>query len=296
MSTGIGGKTREVTEGLDNTKYVGMFKAEIIAINPTIEQFKEKLGIELKEDSKATDYLGESKEGNTTLRVDFWLEDVVSKNKFKKSFFLEDKVRENKDSTKTQYINDAGNCSWSEDGKKFPDFFKARTFREANIGEEKLYNFLKIWLGSLDLRDPDSTLMLDWKKLMKGNVKELKDQISGDFALPFVALAMIKTVEKTNDEGETTISTYQSIYDEILPAYTFDFFTKTDYDNSKIIEKLNNTPLKNLKQYEKFVVGINGAYGAKDFFKLKPIDVYREEENIASSNEPSSHSEEDSEY
>ncbi len=42
--------------------------------------------MELKEDSKAAQYLGE-KDGNTTLRVDFWLQDIKSKDNFKVSSF-----------------------------------------------------------------------------------------------------------------------------------------------------------------------------------------------------------------
>ena len=42
------------------------------------------------------------------LRVDFWLEEVKNKDKFKVTFFLRTKKRENKDGTKKQYINNIG--------------------------------------------------------------------------------------------------------------------------------------------------------------------------------------------
>jgi hypothetical protein len=94
----IGGNKREVTEGnFEQEKVVGIFSAKVVAINPTIEQFKSLLGIELKEDSKATDYLSENKDGNTTLRVDVWLEDVTTsesehprriKKSYMNSFFI----------------------------------------------------------------------------------------------------------------------------------------------------------------------------------------------------------------
>ena len=93
----IGGKKRENTENSDYSKRVGLFAAKVIAINPTAEQYKNLLNIELKEDSKATEYLGTNNDGNDYLRVDVWLEEVKDGNKFKKTFFLEDKVRENKD-------------------------------------------------------------------------------------------------------------------------------------------------------------------------------------------------------
>ena len=64
----------EKRESKDRSKKVGIFEAKVVAINPDAEEFKEVLGIELKEDSRATEYLSENSAGNTFLRVDFWLE------------------------------------------------------------------------------------------------------------------------------------------------------------------------------------------------------------------------------
>ena len=89
----IGGKKNENQGEGTFTKSVGMFIGKVVAINPTVEQYKDKLGMELKEDSKATEYLGTSKEGNTTLRVDFWIEQEGTGDKRKISYFLEDKER-----------------------------------------------------------------------------------------------------------------------------------------------------------------------------------------------------------
>lgn len=100
----IGGKRKENTENSDYSKRVGLFEAKVIAINPTTEQYKNLLNIELKEDSKATEYLGTNNDGNDYLRVDVWLEDVKEENRFKTTFFLEDKVRENKDGTKNNIL------------------------------------------------------------------------------------------------------------------------------------------------------------------------------------------------
>ena len=76
MST-IGGKKREQSNlPADFTKKVGLFEGEVVAVNPDAEEYKDILGMELKEDSKATEYLGKSQNGNKTLRVDFWLEEV----------------------------------------------------------------------------------------------------------------------------------------------------------------------------------------------------------------------------
>ena len=295
----IGGKKREQQEDFDKRKFVGLFEAKIIAINPTIEQFKEKLDIELKEDSKQADYLGESKIGNTILRVDVWLEDNKTSNdekprRFKRSFFLEDKEKENKDGSKQQYINNIGICTWASDVNEFPKWFKERDYRQAYVGEEKLYAFMRTWLGNLNCRDAETTLSLDWKKLMKGNVKDLKDQIGGEYATTVLALATVRTVEKTNAEGETEIKEYQSVYEEFLPSYTLKSFRVMDYDNTRTIKLLAEKSSKDLKLQERFVINIHGEYGSKEFFKLKDIHEYSADSNLVSSD--AALAEEDDDY
>jgi len=283
--SGIKGTIRENNSTGEQEKYVGVFTAKVLAVNPTVEQFKDLLGIELKEDSKATDYLGENKDGYTTLRVDFWMEDEKYNTKFKKSFFLEDRVRENKDGSKKQYINTLGSCSWASDESGLPAWFIKREYREANVGEEKLYNFLKVWLGGLDLKSEDAELQLDWKKLMKGNVKDLKDQVGGSFCQNVLGVATIKTVEKTNDAGETEIKEYQDIYEEFLPVYNLKSFQNIDYSSEKVRDVLSQKESKELKYVERFVLGIYGEYGSKNFFDLKEMRVYNSTMNLAASNE-----------
>ena len=186
----IGGKKRESSgNGEQYTKRVGLFEANVIAINPTAEEFKDILGMELKEDSKATEYLGETRDGNNYLRIDVWLQKVNSDDKFKTSFFLEDKERENKDGTKKQYINSIGMCSWAADENDLAEWFtKDRDYRVAYVGEEDFYNFMRTWLSELDYRDAETVLQLEWKKLMRGNVKDIKDQIDGEWSKSIVAL------------------------------------------------------------------------------------------------------------
>lgn len=286
----IGGKKREVNEG-SFTKRVGLFEATVIAINPDVEAYKEILGQELKEDSKATEYLGESKEdANTTLRVDFWLQEVKADNKMKVTFFLEDKEKENKDQTKKQYINDVGICSWAADKKSLPDWFLKKDFRVARVGEEELYGFLRTWLGALDLRADGSILEIDWKKLMKGNVKDLQAQIDGEYSTSLVALATVKTVVKDGEENKQ----YQGVYNKMfLPAYALKHFRVVDYDDEKVIARLSAKKTKDLKIHEKFVVAVSGEYGCKDFYKLTEVEDYDESENIVANDNAMVSDEED---
>lgn len=272
----IGGKKRESVQQTDYAKKVGLFEAKVIAINPDAEEYKETLGIELKEDSKALEYLGENRDGNKTLRVDFWLEEIKNKEKYKVTFFLENKEKINKDGTKKQYINNVGTCSWASDANDLPEWFAKREYRVAFVGEDELYSFLQTWLGNLDYRDAETTLQLDWKNMMKGNLKDIKSQIGGEYCVNVMALATIKTVEK---DGE--VKEYQGVYNKaFLPAYDIKQFRVTDYSKSDVLNSLRAKKTKDLKRYERFVINVTGEYGCKDFYILKDLKEYSAGDNI----------------
>ena len=279
MST-IGGVKRESTNTESKfNKKVGLFEANVIAINPTNEEYKDVLGIELGEDSKATNYLGETRDGNTYLRVDVWLQEVKNQENFKVSFFLEDRERENRDGTKKQYLNSVGMTSWADDENNLFDWFKEnREYRVAFIGEEDLYDFLRTWLGQLDYRSAETTLTLDWTKLMRGNVKDLKDQVDGEWCNSIVALATVVTKER---DGETV--EYQGVYNKaFLSGYTMRQFRLVDYTDPKIVNQLKARKPRELRPHERFVVKVTGEYGCKDYYQLKEIEDYNPDENLVS--------------
>ena len=278
MSLSLGSK-REKSQQQEYSKKVGLFEAKVIAINPDIEEYNELLGIELKEDSKAIEYLGKSQDGDTKLRIDIWLEEIKNKDKFKVSFFLEDKERVNKDGTKNQYINNIGSCSWAADPNDLYDWFKARDYRVAYSGEEELYNFLRVWLSEVDFKDTENVLTMDWKKLMKGNLKDLKDQIDGAYCTNVVALATIKTVIKDDETKE-----YQGVYNKaFMYGDSIKNFRLVDFSSSSTLEGLRKKKAKDLKQYEKFVLNVTGDYGCKDFYILKDLKDYNADDNLVAS-------------
>jgi len=244
-----------------------------------MEEYKDILNMELKEDSKAVEYLGKSQDGNTTLRVDFWLEEVKNKDKFKVTFFLEDKVKENKDATKKQYINNVGTCTWAADQNDLSTWFTSRSYRVAFVGEEDFYSFVRTWLGNLDYRDGGTTLQLEWKALMKGNLKDLKAQIGGEYSTTVVALATIKTVAK--DDG---VKEYQGVYNKaFLPAYNLKQFRLVDYNRPDVLSNLRQKKSKDLKPHERFVLNVTGEYGCKDFYILKDMKEYNADDNLVAS-------------
>ena len=279
MST-IGGKKREsAQQQTDYAKKVGLFEANVIAINPTSEEYNDVLGIQLQDGSKATEYLGESADNNKTLRVDFWLEEIKSKDKFKVTFFLEDKIKENKDATKKQYINTVGTCSWSTDPNELPTWFTTREYRPAFVGEEEFYGFVRTWLGNLDYRDSSTTLQLEWKSVMKGNLKDLKAQLGGEFTTTVLALATIKTVVRNEETKE-----YQGVYNKaFLPAYNLKQFRLMDYNRTDVLSNLRQKKYKDLKPHERFVLNVTGEYGCKDFYILKDMKEYNANDNLVSS-------------
>jgi hypothetical protein len=252
----------------------------VVAINPTIEEFKDILGMDLKEDSKAAEYLGETKDGNTYLRIDVWLQKVNAEDKFKVSFFLEDKERENKDGTKNQYINSIGMCSWAGDENDLAEWFtKGRDYRIAYTGEEDLYNFMRTWLADLDYRDADTVLQLEWKKLMRGNVKDLKDQIDGEWAKSVAALATVIVKERDGESKE-----YQGIYNKaFLGGYALKQFRLVDYGSKRVQGDLKNKKPRDLKAHEKFVMNVIGEYGCKDYYILKDLQDYNADDNLVAS-------------
>ena len=275
----IQGDQREQKQVQEFAKKVGLFEAEVVAINPTAEEYKEILDIELPADSKATEYLGKSRDGNTYLRVDVWLKDVKSGDKLKTTFFLEDKERENKDGSKKQYINNIGRCAWADDPNNLANWFTSRDYRVAFVGEEELYEFLRTWLGKLDYMKEDSVLQADWKKLMKGNVSELKGQVDGAYCTNIGALATVIMKEKDGESKE-----YQGVYNKaFMPAYALKNFRLINYNDTTVQNALRTKKLKELKPHERFVLNVTGEYGCRDFYILRDMKEYNADDNLVAS-------------
>ena len=272
----IGGSKREISQGGDFPKKVGIFEAKVIAINPTVQEYKEILGIDLKEDSKATNYYDDVAK---KLRVNVWLQDVNTDFKTNATFWLEPGEKVNKDGTKKQYINNIGVCSWASSAENLPPWFAKRENRVAHIGEEEFLGFVRIWLGGLDFSDPDTEIFLNWDKIMKNNLSDLKDQIDGEFTQTVGALATVKT----SDKGEGPKS-YQNIFvKSFFPGYSIRSMRMIDYNNPDVVRGLAFRKSAELKMHERFVVNVTGEYGCKDFYTFKELHDYDPEANLVES-------------
>ena len=283
--SGIKGKTREPLE--DFVKQVGLAEVNVVSINPTLKEWEEDLGFSVKDGQEEFDYTGTSKDGNPYTRVDVHLKRDGGEQMLKAVFFLEDKVRQNRDETKTQYINNIGNCSWADEEPNLPAWFAKRPYREAKNGEEDFYNFLRTWLGGLDYRDEDTELQLNWTDLMKGDLSSIQEQIGGEYATTHVCLATVVTKTRENsDTGEEEIVEYQGVYNrQFLPQYCMKHFKVRDYNDDMLVATVQSKQLKDLKLHEKFVFNVTGEYGCKDFYKLNEVSDYNPAENLASSEE-----------
>ena len=272
----ISGSKREIPQGGDFPKKVGIFEAKVIAINPNEREYKDILGIELKEDSNATNYYDDVKE---KLKVNVWLQDVNSDFRTTATFWLEHGEKENKDATKKQYINSIGVCSWASSPDLLPVWFLKRDYRIAHIGEEEFLGFVRIWLGGLDFSDLSTEIMLDWKKVMSGDLKDLKEQIDGEFTQTVGALATVKTVDK--EDGPKS---YQNIFiKSFFPGYSIKSMRVVDYNNPDVVRGLTFRKSAELKMHERFVVNVAGEYGCKDYYTFKELHDYDPEANLVES-------------
>lgn len=272
----ISGSKREIPQGGDFPKKVGIFEAKVIAINPNAQEFKDILGIELKEDSNATNYYDDVKE---KLKVNVWLQDVNSDFRTTATFWLEHGEKENKDATKKQYINNIGVCSWASDPNLLPAWFSKRFNRVAHIGEEEFLGFVRVWLGGLDFSDISTEIILDWKKVMSGDLKDLKEQIDGEFTQTVGALATVKTTDKGDGP-----KSYQNIFiKSFFPGYSIKSMRLVDYNNPDVVRGLKFRKSAELKMHERFIVNATGEYGCKDYYTFKELHDYDPEANLVES-------------
>lgn len=247
----IGGKQRENT-GSTNIEFVpqvGVFEAEVVAINPTNEELGALLGREIE---KEIEYTKETDEGDDAITLSFWVMDKKSGDLFNPRFFLVNKERENKDKTKKQYINLSGATSWADDPNNLQDWFSKLDYKVAKKGEEELYNFLRSWLNRLDWNTNED--MLDTKKLFKGSVKELKDLMKSEYASTVLCMAVARDAEK---DGEKKI--YQGVYNrDFLPGNCLKFFTTKGKKMPKMVDKFIKTIT-------------DDQYGCTDHYSLEPL-------------------------
>jgi hypothetical protein len=288
-------------EQKDFAKEIGLFEAKVVAINPDREELEKLLGTELEKDPeyvekrKVKDSQNvETGEEVDSVRISVWTEDVKSKRLRNISFYLEDRPRFNKDQTKVQYINSVGTTTWAliEDGTStFPSWFTNflskdksiignKEYRQAIVGEEELMTFVKNW-AKFDLFDVDTNILLDTKKLFRGNVKELSEEINGDMVETIVAMATVRISEKVvnEDSGEKETVVYQSVYNkDFLPGFSMKYFRNIEFDAQRVNQLRSKSKLVG---FEKFIVNISDKeYGCKTPIFIGEVKDFVQGEHI----------------
>lgn len=252
------GKEKEKVSG-NFTKYVGLFNAFVVAVNPTKEELGKLLNTNIEKD---LEYAGVNDQtGAKKLTVSFWLKEEQNGNLFNVRFNVEDTVVESK-TGKTQFINSIGATSYAIDKSAVPDFITAngREVRPAKKGEELLYKFLRAWLSNLNYEDESTELMMNWKQLISGKTTEIRDAIDNFKNQTVCCLATVRTA----DDGKE----YQAVYSyEFLPSYAMDCFTgKANKQYSTVTRFINKVT--------------DPEYGCKDFYELKPLTEYDPQKNV----------------
>lgn len=253
------GKEKEVKSF---SKYVGLFNANVVAVNPTKDELGKLLNSTIE---KEPEYMGSNNEsGAKRLTVSFWLKEEQTGSLFNVRFNIEDTAVVSK-SGLNQYINSIGTTSYAASPDNVPDFVKARPVRQAKKGEELLYKFLKNWLSNLNYEDDSTELMMDWKKLISGKVTELRDAIDSFKSQTVCALATVRTAEDGKE--------YQAVYSyEFLPNYALDCF--------------NGRKNKNYKVVDKFIEKVTDPeYGCKDYYELVALKEYDPTKNVVGSSD-----------
>lgn len=252
------GKEKEVKSG-SFTKYVGLFNANVIAVNPTKEELGKLLNTTIEKD---IEYSGSNDQnGAKKLTISFWLKEEQTGNLFNVRFNLEDTVVESK-TGKTQFINSIGTTSYCSDKNNVPSFLteNGRSVRPAKKGEELLYKFLRSWLSNLNYEDSSTELCMDWKPLIGGKLSEIRDAIANFTNQTVGCMATVRTA----DDGKE----YQGVYSyEFLPSYALDCF--------------NGKAKKQYKCVDKFIAKVTDSeYGCKDYYELKPLTEYDPTKNV----------------
>lgn len=260
-------------------KYVGLFEGKVIGINPTREELAEITGYEPDEDPEYfnPEYELKDEAGNVIdvvkqLTVSIWLQDVKTEAKFNARYYLMDsQERSRRNPENKRYINRHGIGSWGAnletfEQEKYKWFLEPGGLRVGKRGEASLYEFLRSWL-LIDFRnDPEAELVLDWARLMRNDVRELRDAMRSDLAGTVMMAATI-----TTRDGENGPVEFQSVYPyKTLPG--------------SYIKAFRMKGRKAPKALEKFMTEITDPEnGCKDFFVMEELKVYNPSENVAAS-------------
>lgn len=221
----------------------GFCNVSIIAINPTLAELNQ-MGINT---SKEQEYITQDNDGNTQIKLDFWIENKDEKLKTKVSLWLTDKTLVSSNGKK-QYVNAYGKTAWLESADAEVDWFINKDNREAKRGEESLYNlmsaYLNIYYNKAKKQYQDCRLD-DIDALFKGNYKELTDAINSN---PNAQMRVLLGARQS-DSGKFYQTAYSYHFERVSSAPWMDGWIKSlDYSYTEFKAEYDRTDF-NLKDY-----------------------------------------------
>ncbi|SEW21844.1 hypothetical protein SAMN05428988_3256 [Chitinophaga sp. YR573] len=227
---------------------VGLGVLEPLIVNPTKKEIKEILGWESEKDPEYVI----NDNGVKSLKLEIWVKDLSTGKKHKIQIRLKDQIATS-EKGKKRYIDKKGTSTfWVENTDNFQSWFKENNPWVARSGEVELYKFLRAHTGELREKSPEVSRVLDWKKLMKGDVSEINEIRGQSFSTNIVGLYAVR-LAKVGDEFKE----FQTIYNrEFLSVSNFGYYKST----------IPITEIKDRKLAFFLSQILHPEHGCKDFF------------------------------
>lgn len=210
----VGKVTAKTEVGFDNTLYIGGGNFKIVAINPTKAE-KEKLypGRQFNEEPVYT----ADREGVKGIRIEFTLASLDIDNLLiPVSFWLRAEKSKGSNSGKTEVIDNYTRTVWLTDDElnnhfipKFPDGTAKidNKYRIAATGESQLIKWIKNILNVRDVIEYGKSTYIDKpedaeiyfgdiKKILDGDISEIKDMWNLQPDAVFTAMIGVRTTER----------------------------------------------------------------------------------------------------
>ena len=212
----------QVRDGSENVigekeLFTGANTFEVIAIAPTVEEMSSVLGFK---DPKAPMIpVGQDDDGNTRVRIDFWLRQPEAELNEKRSFFIT-KAKRVSQGGKTQHINSVAQTGWWVEGEALPSnytsWYNPDGIRPIYQGEEEFIQFMQSYLNHKGGKSADAFGLKNWESIFNGDFSELQGYMkSANEGTPNrVGLLMgVRTVEGEDGKPDRY---YQSFYRRLV--------------------------------------------------------------------------------
>jgi hypothetical protein len=269
---------------------------------------------ESKAKFKEPEYTKEDEEGNSISKIQIYVKSVKTGEVNSILFQLTDKERISKDGTKSMYVNQLGDSqyasntdNWNREenpGGLFSSFkaftqitwllpdgttsdrwkpgaivysekiIQKKEYRKAVEGEDNLYALIN-GIFNLDKYNPSVSIILDTKKLFKGNFKQLNDNLLGKKVICCYAV-------RTKEDGTEIQTISNKFFISALsysPLVNYNLTPgKIEIIRDKAMDKKKLTPVETF-----FNNTTDPSNGIKHFYNPIPLEDYDPSKNFLNS-------------